>query len=165
MRLALMFLIAATLLVQHVVGQGVAFEAALQDSIVVTALRHSADVRQTGRRVAVITAADLQQLPVASFDELIRFVGGVETQTRGGFGVQSDVTMRGSSFDGVVILLDGVRLHDPQSGHFLSNFPIPLSEIARVEVVRGPAARRYGPDAVGGVIQFFTWRGLSATDV
>ena len=165
MRVPLLFLIASTFLVQHVVGQGVAFEAALQDSVVVTALRHSADVRQTGRRVTVITAADLQQLPVASFDELIRFVGGVETQTRGGFGVQSDVTMRGSSFDGVVILLDGVRLHDPQSGHFLSNYPIPLSEIARVEVVRGPAALLYGPDAVGGVIQFFTWSGLSETDI
>src|SRR5690625_2140517 len=119
MRVALMFLIASTLLVQHVVGQGVAFEAALQDSIVVTALRHSADVRQTGRRVAVITAADLQQLPVASFDELIRFVGGVETQTRGGIGVQSDVTMRGSSFDGVVILLGGVGVQDQPTGNLL----------------------------------------------
>src|SRR5690625_499668 len=142
MRVALLFLIASTFLVQHVVGQGVAFEAALQDSVVVTALRHSADVRQTGRRVTVITAADLQQLPVASFGEFSRCVGGVETQTRGGFGVQSDVTMRGSSFDGVVILLDGVRLHDPQSGHFLSNYPIPLSEIARVEVVRDRKSTR-----------------------
>ena len=165
MRVFLLFLFVTALLIQQSSGQDVAFEAALQDSVVVTALRQSSAVRQTGRRVSVLTAADLRLLPAASFDELIRYIGGVETQSRGGFGVQSDITMRGSSFDGVVILLDGIRLHDPQTGHLLSNFPVPMSEIARVEVVRGPAALLYGPDAVGGVIQFFTWNGLSESEV
>jgi vitamin B12 transporter len=145
-------------------AQDVAFEAALRDSVVVTATRHSTDLRQTGRRVSVLTARDIEHLPAASFDELIRYLGGVETQSRGGFGVQSDITMRGSSFEGIVVLLDGIRLHDPQTGHFMTNFPVPISEIARIEVVRGPAASLYGPDAVGGVIQFFTWSGLSERD-
>jgi vitamin B12 transporter len=161
----LLFFIAVSLIPFQLSAQDIAFEAALRDSVVVTADRQTADIRKTGRRISVYTARDLEHLPAASIDEIIRFIGGVETQSRGGFGIQSDVTMRGSSFDGVVILLDGIRLHDPQTGHLLTNFPIPLSEIARVEVVRGPAASLYGPDAVGGVIQFFTWSGLAETEI
>ena len=134
--------------------------ATFPDSIVVTATRQAESVRQTGRRITVWTAHDLAALPVSSFDELLRSVGGVEVQSRGGFGVQSDLTMRGSTFNGVLVLLDGVRLNDPMTGHFLSDFPVPLSEIARMEVLRGPAAALYGPDALGGVIQLFTFTGL-----
>lgn len=150
-------------------GAGVAwaqeadFEGALPDSIVVTASRAEADIRQTGRRVTVWTAQDLATLPVASFDELLRTVGGVEAQSRGGFGVQTDLTMRGSSFNGVLVLVDGFRLNDPMTGHFLADLPIPLSEIARIEVLRGPASALYGPDALGGVIQVFTYAGLHDT--
>ena len=128
----------------------------LPDSIVVTANRYPEHVNVAGRRVSVWTAADIERLPVSSYDEMLRTVGGVEVLTRGGFGVQSDVTMRGSTFNGVLVLLDGVRLNDPMTGHFLTDIPIPVSEISRIEVVRGPAAAVYGPDAVGGVIQIFT---------
>lgn len=117
-------------------------------------------MRRTGRRVTVWTAQEIAAQPVSSVDELLRYIGGVEVQSRGGFGVQSDVTMRGSSFNGVLVLIDGARINDPMTGHFLSDLPVPLSEIARVEVVRGPATALYGPDALGGVIQIFTYAGL-----
>ncbi len=132
----------------------------LPDSIVVTANRYPEHVTLSGRRVAVWTAADLERLPISGYDELLRTVAGVEVISRGGFGVQSDVSMRGSTFNGVLVLLDGLRLNDPMTGHFLSDLPVPMSEIARVEVVRGPAAAVYGPDALGGVIQLFTHAGL-----
>lgn len=141
-------------------AQDVAFEAVLPDTIVVTASRTAADVRQTGRRVTVWTAQDLTTLPVASFAELLRTVGGIEAQSRGGFGIQTDLTMRGSGFNGVLVLVDGMRLNDPMTGHFLADLPIPLSEIARIEVLRGAASALYGPDALGGVIQVFTYAGL-----
>ena len=137
-----------------------AMEGTLPDTIVVTASRFAEDQRLTGRRVTVWTARDIAAMPVASFDELLRTVGGVETQSRGGFGVQSDLTMRGSTFNGVLLLLDGARLNDPMTGHFLSDFPVPLSDIARIEVLRGPATALYGPDAIGGVIQVHTYAGL-----
>ncbi|GAB5520150.1 MAG: TonB-dependent receptor plug domain-containing protein [Rhodothermales bacterium] len=136
----------------------------LPDSIVVTASRLAESARTSAQRVTVLTATDIAALPVASFDELLRSVGGMEVQSRGGFGVQSDLTMRGSTFNGVLLLLDGVRLNDPMTGHFLSDFPIPLAEIARVEVLRGPATALYGPDALGGVIQVFTFTGLRHLD-
>lgn len=135
-------------------------EGVLPDSIVITASRTPEALRHTGRRVTVWTAADLRALPVASVDELLRTVAGVETFSRGGFGVQSDLTIRGSSFNGVLVLLDGARLNDPMTGHFLTDFPVPLAAIARIEVLRGPASALYGPDAIGGVVQVFTWAGL-----
>ena len=137
-------------------------EGTLPDSIVVTATRLAEEARLSGRRVTVWTASDLQRLPVTSYDELLRTVAGLEVQSRGGFGVQSDLTMRGSTFNGVLVLLDGARLNDPMTGHFLADFPVPLAEIARIEVLRGPAAAMYGPDAIGGVVQLFTYAGLHA---
>jgi outer membrane cobalamin receptor len=141
-------------------AQQPAMEGILPDSIVVTASRYADEARTTGRRLTVWTAQEIATLPVTSFDELLRTVGGVEAQSRGGFGVQSDLTMRGSTFNGVLVLLDGARLNDPMTGHFLADLPVPLSEIARIEVLRGPATALYGPDALGGVIQLFTYTGL-----
>src|SRR5690554_6071006 len=113
------WMLAGSLMVISAQAQEAPVEVALPDSIVVTASRQAEPVRQTGRRVTVWTARDLAALPAASFDDLLRTAGGVEAQTRGGFGVQSDLTMRGSSFNGVLLLLDGARLNDPMTGHFL----------------------------------------------
>ena len=134
----------------------------LSDTVVVTATRRAEAVRRTGRRVTVWTTEDIAAQPALSLDEVLRSAAGVELQSRAGFGVQSDYTLRGSSFKGVLLLLDGMPLNDPQTGHYLSDFPVPLSEIARIEVLHGPATALYGPDAVGGAIHIFTHTGLRA---
>ena len=139
-------------------------DAALADTVVVTADRAANDARRTGRRVTVITADDIARAPAASLDELLRTAAGVDVLSRGAFGVQSDVTIRGASFQGVLLLVDGVRFNDPMTAHFLSDFPVPVGEIARVEILRGPAAALYGPDALGGVVHVLTWTGLAARD-
>jgi iron complex outermembrane receptor protein len=134
----------------------VAFEVQLPDSVVVTASRVATAARTTGRRVSVYTRQDIAALSVNSVDQLLDVVAGLDVQSRGGFGVQSDLTMRGSTFNGVLLLLDGARINDPYTGHFLMDLPVPLSEIARVEVLRGPATALYGPDALGGVVHLIT---------
>jgi iron complex outermembrane receptor protein len=134
----------------------VAFQVRLPDSVVVTADRVGAPARTTGRRVSVYTRQDIADLSVNSIDQLLDVVAGLDVQSRGGFGVQSDLTMRGSTFNGVLLLLDGARINDPYTGHFLMDLPVPLSEIARVEVLRGPATALYGPDALGGVVHLIT---------
>ena len=126
------------------------------ETVTVTASRLPGTLRTSGRDVTVITAADIARAPALSLDELLRFEAGVETVPRGGFGAQADLTLRGSTFNGVVLLVDGARFNDPMTGHFLSDFPIPLAEIARVEVLRGPAAAAWGPDALGGVVHVIT---------
>jgi len=145
-------------------GDGVVMQGRLPDTVVVTASRYAAPKRQTGRRVTVLTAEDIRALPVTSYDELLRSVTGVDVRSRGGFGVQSDLSVRGAGFNGVLVLLDGVPINDPQTGHYISELPVPLASVARVEVLRGPATALYGPDALGGVVQIFTHAGLRQAD-
>ena len=111
---------------------------------------------QTGRYVSVIPGRTISQYPVASLDDLLRLLPALEVQSRGNFGTQADITLRGSTFNQVLILLDGMRLNDPLTGHFAGYFPITPAEIEQIEVVRGPGAALYGPDAVGGFVNIVT---------
>lgn len=121
-------------------------------SIKVEASHLQQTVQETGKHITIIQGKDIPKMPVNSVDELLSYVSGVETQSRYGFGVQTDISMRGSTFSQVLVLIDGMRLNDPLTAHFNHHIPIPLSEIEQIEILRGPAAAIYGPDAVGGVI-------------
>jgi iron complex outermembrane receptor protein len=110
----------------------------------------------TGRHISVLRAEDILRLPVQTSDELLRYMAGLESQTRGAFGAQADLILRGGTFAQTLVLIDGMRINDPLTGHFSSNIPIALSEIERIEVLRGPAASIYGPDAVGGVVHIIS---------
>lgn len=112
--------------------------------------------KQSGRSLTIFTSDQITKSNISTIDEIIRFIPGIETQSRNLFGVQADYSIRGSTFNQVLVLIDGVRLNDPLTGHFSSYIPIALSEIKRIEVIRGPAAVFYGPDAVGGVINIIT---------
>jgi len=111
---------------------------------------------QSGRYVTVVPGSTLSRYPVASLDDLLRLLPALEVQSRGNFGTQADITLRGSTFNQVLILLDGMRLNDPLTGHFAGYFPIAPTEIEQIEVVRGPGAALYGPDAVGGFVNIVT---------
>ncbi|PWN06162.1 TonB-dependent receptor plug domain-containing protein [Rhodohalobacter mucosus] len=126
------------------------------DSIQVTASRISSTVSESGKHVSVLTQADIRQLPVTSVDELIRSLPGLNLNSRQGFGIQSDVGIRGSTFSQVLFMLDNAPLNDPLTAHFNTNIPVSLSEIGQIEIVRGPSSASYGADAVGGVIHIKT---------
>nr|GFC42401.1 hypothetical protein [Tanacetum cinerariifolium] len=114
---------------------------------------------QTGRYVTVVPSSTLSRYPVTSLDDLLRFLPALEVQSRGSMGAQADITLRGSTFNQVLLLLDGMRLNDPLTGHFAGYLPIAPSEIEQIEIVRGPGAALYGPDAVGGFINIVTKTG------
>lgn len=126
------------------------------DTVQLQTSRLEQSARESGRQVSIISAAEIQQLPVQTLDELLRYVSGVEVQARGPFGAQADILMRGSTFGQVLMLIDGMRINDPLTGHFNGYLPVTLGEISRIEVLRGPAAALYGADAVGGVIHIIT---------
>jgi len=126
------------------------------DSISVTASRISSTVSESGKNVSVITRLDIDQMPVTSIDELLRALPGVNINSRQGFGIQSDVGIRGSTFSQVLFMLDNVPLNDPLTAHFNANIPVSLSEIGQIELVRGPASASFGADAVGGVVHIKT---------
>lgn len=110
----------------------------------------------SGRNIAIMTNQMIEELPVSTTDEALRYVPGVEVQSRGAFGVQSDFRLRGSTFSQVLVLVDGMRINDPLTAHFNSYIPVAPAEIQKIEVLRGPAAAQYGADAVGGVINVIT---------
>ncbi len=118
--------------------------------------RYGIKVENSGKNISIIEAEEIERLPVSSVDEMLRYVPAIEVQSRGAFGVQSDILIRGSTFNQILIMIDGMRLNDPLTGHFNSNIPVSIAEIERVEIIRGPAAAIYGPDAVGGVVNIIT---------
>ncbi|WP_439559366.1 TonB-dependent receptor plug domain-containing protein [Dyadobacter sp.] len=122
------------------------------DPVTVTSSIVEKRASETGRNIAVINGAAFQNLPVHSIDDLLRYVPGVEIQARGPMGSQSDIVLRGGTFQQVLVILDGIRLNDPNTGHFNSYIPISPSEIERIEVLKGASSAIYGSDAVGGVV-------------
>ena len=126
------------------------------DTLLVQTTRIPLKSSETGRSISILTKEQIQQLPATTFYELLQTVCGVEVQSRGGFGVQGDIVMRGSTFSQVLVLIDGMKINDPLTGHFNCYVPVSNMEIERIEILKGAGASMYGPDAVGGVINVIT---------
>jgi len=122
------------------------------DPVTITSSLIEKRASETGRNIAVIKGDYFQNLPVHSIDDLLRYVPGLEIQARGPMGSQSDIVLRGGTYQQVLVVLDGLRLNDPNTGHFSSYIPIAPSEIDRIEVLKGASSAIYGSEAVGGVI-------------
>ncbi|MDQ6812194.1 MAG: TonB-dependent receptor [Bacteroidota bacterium] len=126
------------------------------DPVTITATLHPVSSSSTGRNITVIKGEQFARLPVNSVDELLRYLPGLEVQMRGPMGSQSDIVLRGSTFQQVLVMIDGVRINDPNTGHFNSYIPIAPAEIDRIEVLKGASSAVYGSEAVGGVIHIIT---------
>jgi vitamin B12 transporter len=126
------------------------------ETATITATQSKQLQRETGRNITIIKGSLFQNLPVNSVDELLRYAAGVEVQQRGPQGAQSDLLIRGGTFQQVLVLIDGIRLNDPLTGHFNGNIPIHPNEIERIEILKGTASAVYGSEAVGGVIHIIT---------
>ncbi|MFT4094646.1 MAG: TonB-dependent receptor [Niabella sp.] len=126
------------------------------DPVTVTSSLSEKRISETGRNITIVTGDQLNKLPVHSLDELLKYIPGVEVQSRGPQGAQSDISMRGGTFQQVLVILDGLRLNDPNTGHFTAYIPVTPAQIDRIEVLKGASAAVYGSDAVGGVINIIT---------
>lgn len=115
--------------------------------------------QETGRQIAVISREQIEKLPAQSIQGLLRTALGVDIRERGPLGMQADISMRGGSFDQVMVLLNGINVTDPQTGHYGLNLPVDLASVERIEILRGPAARVHGPNAFDGAINFVTKSG------
>lgn len=111
------------------------------------------------RLVDVVTRAEIAASTAHSIAEILDMALGVDVRRRGPHGVQADVGMRGSSFNQVLILIDGVPMNDPQTEHHTLKIPIDLDQVERIEVVHGPGSRVLGPNALCGAINIVTQSG------
>lgn len=130
----------------------------LLDPVTVTAGPEARSLLNTNRSVSVIDSAELAELPAPTVSSVLDFVGGVDARQRAALGAQTDLSIRGSTFEQVLVLLNGVRISDPQTGHHLMNLPVPLSRIARIEVLLGGGSYIFGSQAFAGVINLITKR-------
>ena len=126
------------------------------DEVEVSAQRAPAIHSQIARILSVIDKKEIEAAPVESVQELLEYIVGVDIRQRGLEGVQADISIRGGTFDQQLILLNGVNITDPQTGHHNLNLPVSLQQIERIEVLEGPAARVYGPNAFSGAINIIT---------
>ena len=123
---------------------------------VVIGNRAEVALQSVGHTFDVITRAELERLPINSVAEALQYVPGLDLRQRGPLGVQADLSIRGGTFDQVLVLINGIRMADPQTGHHVLNIPVPLENVERIEVLKGPGARLYGQNAFAGAINIVT---------
>lgn len=126
------------------------------EEVEVTGSRVPLTVSQAARIVTVLDCETIAAAPVQSINDLLKYAAGVDVRQRGGMGVQTDISIRGGTFDQITILLNGINICDPQTGHNAADFPVELSEIERIEVLEGPAGRVYGTSSLVGAINIVT---------
>lgn len=128
----------------------------LLKNVKVTASRAPLARNQQARMVTVLGHQQIQSLPVQSINDILKYVAGVDVRQRGPIGAQTDISIRGGYWDEITILLNGVNICDPQSGHNAFDLPVDVSDIERIEVLEGPAARVYGTSSLLGAINIVT---------
>ena len=126
------------------------------EEVVVTGSRAPLTLAESAKIVSVITREDIHRAAAESINDILKLAIGVDVRQRGGFGVQTDISVRGGNFDQITILLNGVNISSPHTGHLSADFPVSPEDIERIEVLEGPAARVYGTSAFNGVINIVT---------
>jgi len=133
-------------------------EYTLKEILVTTPTRKSENQKNIIANTTVITEEEIEQAGLSSLAELLQKQSGIEISNLGGPGKVSSINIRGASSTHSIILLDGMRIGASTSG-MTAIENLPLSQIEKIEIVRGPASSLYGQDGIGGVIQIFTKKG------
>jgi len=123
--------------------------------VLVTGTFEPIPLEETQRSVMSI---GVQRAPLLFSSDVgyLRLDPSIDPQERAPGGVQSDLSIRGSTFGQTLVLIDGLRVNDAQTGHHNLDLPIPLDSIDRIEVLHGAGSTFYGADAMGGPVNFIT---------
>lgn len=123
----------------------------------VEVLSHQTEIQSRAfRLVTEISREDIASLPATTVADILQTLPSLDIRTRGANGAQADISMRGGTFDQVMILLNGVCVSDAQTGHYALNLPVPLSSVERIEILQGAAASLTGANAFCGAINIVT---------
>ena len=126
------------------------------EEVSVTGSRAPLTKSQAARMVTVLDRADIAQAPVQSINDLLKYAIGVDIRQRGPIGAQTDISIRGGTSEQIILLLNGINICDPQTGHNTMDLPVDLSDIVRIEVIEGPAGRIYGTSSLVGAVNIVT---------
>ena len=154
-RLYLLLFIVSVFLHKNTLAQNI-MEGQALDSITITSARIELPFKENSRTITVVSSKDIRESPATNLAELLQQEAGIDVRRQGVNGMQSDLYIRGGSFDQTLLLIDGVKVEDPQTGHHTLNMALPLEVIERVEIIKGPAARIFGQNAFTGAINIVT---------
>jgi len=126
------------------------------NQVVIMADRLATPFSMSARSIQLLTKEDISQLPANQIAEILTYLPGLDVRQRGPQGVQADLSIRGGSFDQSLVLINGIKLSDPQTGHHLLNLVLQPEQIERIEVLKGPGTRIYGPNAFSGAVNIIT---------
>ena len=124
--------------------------------VVVTSSRIDLPFKENSRTIQIVTAEDIKKLGVTNVADALQQVAGIDVRRQGVNGMQADLYIRGGGFDQTLLLIDGIKVDDPQTGHHTLNLALPIEVIKRIEVIKGPAARIFGQNAFTGAINIVT---------
>ena len=126
------------------------------DEVVISSDRLSTLNPDGIRLVQIISRDQIDKLPVSTINDLLEYLTNTDLRKRGAADIQSDVSIRGGSFEQTLILLNGIRVNNPQTGHHNLDIPVELNQVDRIEILQGPGARLFGAGAFCGVINIVT---------
>ena len=124
------------------------------DEVIVSANRAQTEGNITN--VQIISLEEIENAPVQTIEDLLEYAMNVDVRQRGGQGVQADISIRGGTFEQVLVMLNGIKLNDPQTGHHTMDLPVSLEQIERIEIITGGASRIFGNYAYTGAINIIT---------
>ena len=124
--------------------------------VVVSSSRIDVNFSENSRSINLISVQELKASGALTVVNALQQIAGIDIRQRGIAGTQADLYIRGGSFDQTLLLIDGIKLYDAQTGHHTLNFLPPIEVIERIEIVKGPAARIFGQNAFTGAINIVT---------
>ncbi len=128
--------------------------------IIITSTRIELPFKKDSRTMTIINAETIQNSAATNVADLLQQVVGVDIRRRGTGGAQADLYIRGGGFDQTLLLIDGIKMDDAQTGHHSLNAALPIEVIERIEIIKGPAARVFGQNAFTGAINIVTKKQL-----
>ena len=133
------------------------------DTILIKSTRIDLPFKENARTIQVISAEFIKNSAATNVADLLQQVAGVDIRRRGSAGSQADLYIRGGGFDQTLLLIDGIKMDDAQTGHHTMNAALPIEVIERIEIIKGPAARVFGQNAFTGAINIVTKSTLTNT--
>ena len=126
------------------------------DKIVVTPSRLTTTLSESSRSLKILDESDFETSAYKAIPDMIGQMSGVDIRRRGPESVQADINIRGTTFEQNTVLIDGVKVNDPQTGHFNMDLPLTMMDLDAIEVLKGPSSSLYGANAFGGAINLIT---------
>jgi vitamin B12 transporter len=130
------------------------------DEVIISSTRIDLPFSKNSRTIQLITADEIKKSGVTNVADALQQIAGIDIRRRGTSGMQADLYIRGGSFDQTLLLIDGIKVDDAQTGHHTMNLALPIEVIKRIEIIKGPAARVFGQNAFTGAVNIVTKESL-----